>query len=192
MSIKELKIANFKVRTKADMKQLTELAITSLVNETNFRDPEIAKTIERGVLDVVSSEYTLEPKDDIKKNGSTYPTLFRYLRQQTSSAPKTSKAILSSAGWFYYNMEKPQQKNAKIARYGIDEDNLIFKEQKKKYQRSKYMQWGVLGLSVIAGTTMLFFGLKPKKKAKNPRRLTSNGAGKVSRSKTKKRNRKNR
>tara|TARA_R110001592_G_scaffold142674_2_gene364887 strand:+ start:11203 stop:11985 length:783 start_codon:yes stop_codon:yes gene_type:complete len=188
------KISDFKVRTKADMKQLTELIIASLMDETGSTDTRIIYTIENAVLPVVTNSQVPEPKDDIKNDGSIYPTLFKSLRAnaQSANAPETDKAILSSASWFYYNMEKPKQKSASIASYGTDEQNPIVQEQKKKHQRSKYIQWGVLGLSVIAGASMLYFAFKPqsKKKARNPRRRTSSGVGKVTKGRVRKRNRK--
>ena len=172
------------------MKQFVQLVIRSIIGETG--KVEYAYNVEKAVLESLQSPQIPEPKDDIKNNGSFYPTLFLALRSNAlgSYASKTSKAILSSAGWFYYNMEKPQQKNAKIARYGIDEDNLIFKEQKKQYRQSKSIRWSAIGLSVLLSATILYFGLKPQKKARNPRKRISSSVRKVSKSKTKKRNRK--
>ena len=190
-SLKLIKqITDFKVRTKKDMKQLVKLFLLSIIAETG--KVEFAYNIEKAILESLQPPNIPEPKDDIKNDGSFYPTIFLALRSNAlgANAPETSNAILSSAGWFYYNMEKPQQKNAKIARYGSDEDNLIFKEQKKQYQQSKSIRWSAIGLSVLLSATMLYFGLRPKKKARNPRKRISSSVRKVSKSKTKKRNRK--
>jgi hypothetical protein len=186
------KISDFKVRTKDDMIQLIRLAIASIVNES--QDPMYGAQVEQAVLPAIMNPAIPEPKDDIENKGKFYPNLFKSLRAnaQGANALETDKAILSSASWFYYNMEKPKDAQASIATYGTDENNPIVKKQKKKQQRSKYIQWGVLGLSVIAGATMLYFAFKPqpKKKARNPRKRISSGAGKVTKGRVRKRNRK--
>ena len=188
-------ISDFKVRTKDDMIKLIRLAIASIVGES--RDPKYGIQVEQAVLPAIMNPAIPEPKDDIENKGKFYPTLFKSLRAnaQGANALETDKAILSSASWFYYNMEKPNDPQASIVVYGSDETNPIVQEQKKKQQRSKYIQWGVLGLSVVAGATMLYFAFKPnksepKQKARNPRKRISSGAGRVTKGRVRKRNRK--
>lgn len=185
-------ISDFKVRTKDDMIKLIRLAIASIVGES--QDPKYGIQVEQAVLPAIMNPAIPEPKDDIENKGKFYPNLFKSLRAnaQGANALETDKAILSSASWFYYNMEKPKDAQASIVTYGADETNPIVKEQKKKQQRSKYIQWGVLGLSVIAGATMLYFAFKPqpKQKARNPRKRISSGTGKVTKGRVRKRNRK--
>jgi hypothetical protein len=185
-------ISNFKVRTKDDMIKLIRLAIASIVGES--KEPKYGIQVEQAVLPAIMNPAIPEPKDDIENKGKFYPNLFKSLRAnaQGANALETDKAILSSASWYYYNMEKPKDTQASIVVYGTDEDNPIVQEQKKKKQRSKYIQWGVLGLSLVTGATMLYFAFKPqpKKKARNPRQRISSQTGKVTKGRVRKRNRK--
>lgn len=125
-------ISNFKVRTKDDMIKLIRLAIASIVGES--KEPKYGIQVEQAVLPAIMNPAIPEPKDDIENKGKFYPNLFKSLRAnaQGANALETDKAILSSASWYYYNMEKPKDTQASIVVYGTDEDNPIVQEQKKK------------------------------------------------------------
>ena len=147
------RIANTKVKTKADMIQLVKDVSFAIGSESkNNSNGEFTGT---ALLAVIQSPQAPEPHNPL------YPTLFKQLRQEAQKygATLTDKAILDSAYWYFKNIENPTQpKNPTVPTPpppSITPNELNDLEKKEK--RSKYIQWGVIGASLIIGSGLIYF-----------------------------------
>lgn len=129
-------------------------------------------------------------KKAIKLVASIFQTMKAFA--VANNLTELADSVTESAYWFWKNIEQPAEPKSSLAKYGTSESDPVVQKAKKRERRSKYIKWGVLGLSVIAGASMLYFAFKPqsKKKARNPRRRTSSGVGKITKGRVRKRNRK--
>ena len=134
------------------------------------------------------------PLPDPKKNIKQVASIFQLMKAfaVANNFTELADSVTESAYWFWKNIEQPAEPKSSLAKYGTSESDPVVQRAKKKHTRAKFIQWGILGLSMIAGASMLYFAFKPqsKSKARNPRRRTSSGVGKVTKGRVRKRNRK--
>jgi hypothetical protein len=131
---------------------------------------------------------------DPKKSIKTIASMFQAMKAfaVANNLTKLADSVTESAYWFWKNIEQPAEPKSSLAKYGTSESDPAVLRAKKRERRSKYIKWGVLGMSIIAGASMLYFAFKPqsKSKARNPRKRTSSGVGKITKGRVRKRNRK--
>ena len=114
-------------------------------------------------------------------------TLFQKMKQfaQMNNMPELSEAVTSSAYWYWKNIETKNQPSGSStqspAQYGIDTTDPVVKKIEQRQKRAKYIQWGVVTVSLLGGGFLLYKAFFSKSepqtpsrpaKRKNPRRST--------------------
>ena len=160
------RIANAQVKTKADMVQLMKDASFMMMNETGNKEAGIFTATQL----LPQAEYAQAPEP----HAPIYPTWFKLMREEAQkyNAKQTDQALLKSASWYFYNVEKKPTTNPE--QYGIKQDDPVLIAEKKKVNQAKFIQWGMIGGSLIVGGTLLYFAFfrKPKSEKKsNPRQI---------------------
>ena len=90
------------------------------------------------------------------------PALYRGMRDfaQQLQLHDLDQAVLKSAAWYYHNVEKPTSSQpVATEKYGMSKDNPVVKKEEDK---KKYLQYGILGGSMLVGTLLLYFAFRPK------------------------------
>ena len=170
------RIENAQVKTKADMIQLMKDASFAISQEAGVNHQPEGFAYKAGLFTATQllpqAEYAQAPEPHAK----IYPVWFKLMREeaQKNGATKTDKALLKSASWYYYNVENKGAltSSGNPEEYGIKPEEA--KQAEKIAKRAKYIQWGMIGGSLIVGGTLLYFAFfhKPKdKKKSNPRKV---------------------
>lgn len=182
-------LSNLKVKTKQD--------VQALMNEygqamqwyypNGFALYDNWRPIQDGIF-----AFTNAPEPHSK----SIVTMFQKMKQfaQMNNLPELSEAVTKSAYWYWKNVETkdPSSVTAPVSSYGIGSDEATKLDKMEK--RAKYIQWGMLGGSLILGGTLLYYAFFSKKEEPkpNPRRKRSNPKTKtISRNRVRSRRRNN-
>lgn len=187
------KLAELKVNSPSNLKELVNAyGFSQVENYQNGRD--VYSTIFRPTFFAIAGEDFFRNTPNPKQNIELTVRIFQLMKSLAvgHKMNELADAVTQSAYWFWKNIEEPQNPQASLASYGTNENEPAVEKAKKRATRAKFIQWGIIGTSVIIGGTMLYFAFfnKPKQaKKSNPRRISS-GVGKVTKGRVRKRNRK--
>lgn len=181
------KLSNLKVNSSKKVKELVNTFYSAGRNlYGNFEnDYNVTYRPKQDALIGTDFNNFPDPKKNIAKIASLFQTMKNYAVSKNYT--ELADAVTDSAVWFWENIEKPAQPSSSPQKYASSPNSLD--RAKKKARRAKFIQWGVISLSLAIGGTMIYYAFfaPPKSKSKpksNPRKRV------VTKGRVRKRNRK--
>ncbi len=187
------KLAELKVNSPKNLKELVNIYYWSTI-ENHHNGLSVHDTVFRPTFDAIVGADFFTNTPDPKQNIELTANILKLMKSVAvgHKMNDVADAVTQSSYWFWKNIEEPQNPQASLASYGTNENEPAVEKAKKRATRAKFIQWGVIGTSLLVGGTMFYFAFfKQPKQAKksNPRRISS-GVGKVTKGRVRKRNRK--
>ena len=190
------KLASIKTNSSAKLKELLNTFYNAgkKTYSYNIFHPLYASNYRPKQDSLVGSEYDAlpDPKQAIPQVASVFQEMKKLAQSLESQFPHIgtglSDAVTSSAYWFWENIEKPSIPSSSPEKYASSSAGL--EKAKKRNRRSKIIQYSVIGLSVIVGSTMIYYAFFNKPKSKSNPKPKTKRKRLVTKGRVRKRNRK--